>query len=463
MAQRLNLSVELGKKHQGGDRSSSESQRLKFILLGCFSGNRESSDPQLNPLPDVCKVDLDNFDDLISEMQPCLKIDLSELTEPLQLRFSSLDDFHPDQLHKQLPTPQESASAERKEPDQTDTQSDSASNGSQESDQQTLSRLLGDGAATTPSSNAGKSNANRTMVESVVGRLIDGSLKQHTAGSSEQETDHSEHHGSLLKNVIHHSEFQTLESNWRGLDWLVRNLESDELNEVFIVDLSQDEWQRSTQSELEFKQSKYYQSLLKRFSEKQASEQKFILICDHYFNSSIEDTDLLKSFSELGTRLDAQLLAATEGGLLSSVDSDPAALEPWIRFQQSAAATNVSLVLPRILMRLPYGEQYDPVESFQFEELDDEWCSDELLWGNPAFALAIQLAADNQSERQQDAAALADCPSFAYLKERESHLQPCTESLFTDQQLEILVELGLVPIVGSRRSNQVRIPWYRRL
>ncbi|MBV2122768.1 MAG: type VI secretion system contractile sheath small subunit [Candidatus Thiodiazotropha sp. (ex Ctena orbiculata)] len=138
MAQRLNLSVELGNKHQGGDRSSSESPRLKFILLGCFSGNRESSDPQLNPLPGVCKVDLDNFDDLISEMQPCLKIDLSELTEPLQLSFSSLDDFHPDQLHKQLPTPQESASAEPQEPKQSDTQSDSASNGSLESDQQTL-------------------------------------------------------------------------------------------------------------------------------------------------------------------------------------------------------------------------------------------------------------------------------------------------------------------------------------
>ncbi|MBW9256425.1 MAG: type VI secretion system contractile sheath large subunit [Candidatus Thiodiazotropha sp. (ex. Lucinisca nassula)] len=462
MAQRLNLSVELGKKHHGGDGGSGDSQRLKFILLGCFSGNRDASDPPFNTLPSVSKVDLDSFDDLLSEMQPCLNIHLSELTDPLRLRFSSLDDFHPDELHKQLPQLQNSSSDELIKPQQTDTETYSETNGQKESDQQTLSRLLGDGVTTTPSSDAGKSNANRTMVESVVGRLIDGSLKQQTAQSSAQDIDHSGSQSSLLKNVIHHPEFQTLESNWRGLDWLVRNLESDELNEVFIVDLSRDEWQRATQSELGFKQSDHYQPLLERFHEKQPSEQKFILICDHYFNSSIEDIDLLKSLSALGTLLDAQLLAATAGKLLSTADSGPEALEPWKAFQQSGAATNVSLVLPRILMRLPYGAQYDPVESFQFEELDDEWCSDELLWGNPAFALAIQLAADNQSE-QQHAAALADCPSFAYRKERESHLQPCTESLFTDEQLETLVELGLVPIVGSRRSNQVRIPWYRRL
>ncbi|MCG8011835.1 MAG: type VI secretion system contractile sheath small subunit, partial [Candidatus Thiodiazotropha weberae] len=108
MAQRLNLSVELGKKHHGGDGSSTDSQRLKFILLGCFSGNRDSSDPQHNALPSIRKVDLDNFDELLSEMQPCLKIHLSELADPLQLRFSSLDDFHPDQLHNKLPQSQDS-------------------------------------------------------------------------------------------------------------------------------------------------------------------------------------------------------------------------------------------------------------------------------------------------------------------------------------------------------------------
>lgn len=463
MAQRLNLSVELGKKHHGRDGSSGDSQQLKFILLGCFSGNRDSSEPQLNRLPGICKVDLDNFDDLLSEMQPCLTIQMSELADPLQLRFSSLDDFHPDQLHNKLPQSQDSPSDELNQLQQTDTKAGSASNGAQESDQQTLSRLLGDGAVTTPSSNSGESKANRSVVESVVGHLINGSLKQQTAESSEQDADHSEPHGSLLKKVIHHPEFQTLESNWRGLDWLVRSLESDELNEVFIVDLPRNEWQRTTQSELGFKQSDYYQPLLERFSEKQPSEQKFILICDHYFNSSTEDLDLLKSLSALGNLLDAQLLAATADTLLSAADSGTETLEPWKAYRESGTAMNVSMVLPRILMRLPYGEQYDPVESFQFEELDAEWCSDELLWGNPAFALAIQLAADTQSDRQQDAAALADCPSFAYRKNRESILQPCTECLFTDTQLETLVELGLVPIVGSRRSNQVRIPWYRRL
>lgn len=453
MAQRLNLSVELGKKSHSGDGSSTDSQRLKFILLGCFSGNRDSSDSHANTHQGLRQVDLDNFDVLLSEMQPSLKIRLSDQAEPLQLSFTSLDGFHPDQLHQQLPQQQQP----------TNLQQSTATGDQQESDQQTLSRLLGEGSITTPSANSGGSQANRTLVESVVGRLIDGSLKQQGSENTEQETDHSVPQKNLLKRVIHHPEFQSLESNWRGLDWLVRSLESDELNAVFIFDMASDEWDLFSQNELDLPKSDCYRSLLERFSNDDPSEQKFILICDKYFNSSNGDIRLLESLSVLGRSLNAQLIAASSATLLSESDSDPESMEQLKAFQQSEAAANVSLVLPRILMRMPYGEQYDPVESFDFEELGTEWSNDELLWGNPGYALAIQLAADNQSDQHQDAVALADCPSFAYRKNSESHLQPCTESLFTDLQLETLVELGLVPIVGSRRSNVVKIPWYRRL
>ena len=461
MAQRLNLSVELGKKRHSGDGGSADSQQLKFILLGCFSGTRNSSDSHANTHQGLRQVDLDNFDALLSEIQPSLKIRLSDQAEPLQLSFTSLDDFHPDQLHQQLPQQQSPSSDVRREQQPANPRQSTSTRDQQESDQQTLSRLLGKGSVTTPS--ASGSQANRTLVESVVGRLIDGSLKREGPEDTEQETDHSGPQRSLLKRVIHHPEFQALESNWRGLDWLVRSLESDELNTVFIFDMASDEWDLFSQDELDFPKSDCYRSLLERFSNDHPSEQKFILICDKYFNSSSGDIRLLESLSLLGRSLNAQLIAASSATLLSESDSDPDSMNQLKAFQQSEAAANVSLVLPRILMRMPYGEQYDPVESFDFEELDTEWSNDELLWGNPGYALAIQLAADNQSDQQQDAVALADCPSFAYRKNSESHLQPCTESLFTDLQLETLVELGMVPIVGSRRSNVVKIPWYRRL
>jgi predicted component of type VI protein secretion system len=454
MAQRLNLSVDLGKRPNGSVGSNTDSQRLMFILLGCFSGNKGSQ-------PGIHRVDLDNFDRLLSQIQPSLQIQMSNLSDPLHLSFTSLDDFHPDHLHQQLP--KRFAPIEKKQVEASISQADSASQGHQESDQQTLSRLLGEGSMTTPSTNEGRSKANRTLVESVVGKLIDGSLKQQATDRSEQQIDASESKTNLLKSVIHHADFQSLESNWRGLDWLVRSLESDELNEIFICDLPLDAWQRFTQSELEFKQSDCYRSLLDRFSDAESSEQKFILICDKYFNSSTEDINLLKSLSALAGDLHSHLITGTSDKLTSRLESDPDALENWRLFQQSGSATNTSLVLPRLLMRLPYGERYDPVEPFPFEELESEWSSDELLWGNPAFALAIQLAADNQSEQPQDAAALADCPAFAYSKNGESFLQPCTENLFNDKQLENLIELGLTPIVGSRRSPQIRIPCYRRL
>ncbi|MEJ2610877.1 MAG: type VI secretion system contractile sheath large subunit [Candidatus Thiodiazotropha sp.] len=452
MAQRLNLSVDLGKRPSGGAGSNADSQRLKFILLGCFSGSRGTQ-------PGIHRVDLDNFDRLLSQIQPTLQIQMSDQGAPVHLNFTSLDDFHPDHLHHQLPK-QLAASIE---PDATTPQADTATDGHQESDQQTLSRLLGKGSMTASSINDGGSKANRTLVESVVGRLIDSSLKQQESDYSVPQSDASAAQSRRLKQVIHHADFQSLESNWRGLDWLVRSLESDQLNEIFICDLPQDAWPGFAQSELEFKQSDCYRSLLDRFSDTGSSEQKFILIVDKYFNSSTEDMNLLKSLSALAETLRSQLITGTSDQFTSRFETDPETLNKWRLLQQSDIATNTSLVLPRLLMRLPYGARYDPVESFPFEELDSEWSSEELLWGNPAFALAIQLAADNQSDQPQDAAALADCPAFAYSKNGESHLQPCTKSLFNDKQLENLIELGLIPIVGSRRSPQIRIPWYRKV
>jgi type VI secretion system protein ImpC len=457
MVQRLNLSVELGNKPKGRDGISTDSQQLKFILLGCFSADRHSTDAAANPAqPSLYKVDLDNFDRLLKQIQPCLKnIQLSGLQESLQLSFTSLDDFHPDQLHQQLPQQQNPPSVDDLE---TPSTSDH-----QESDQQTLSRLLGEGSITAPSTHTGGSQANRTLVESVVGHLISGSLKQQATENNDQKLDQSRAHTSQLKELIHQLDFQSLESNWRGLDWLLRSLESDGLNEVFIFDLPRDQWRLFNQADVDYTQSDYFQSLVDRFSDTEPSEQKFILICDKYFNSSSEDIQQLERLSGLANSLGSQLITATTDEFLSSLESDPETMDKWSAFYQRGIRANTSLVLPRVLLRLPYGEQYDPVESFQFEELETEWSSDELLWGNPGFALAIQLAADNLSDQQQDAAALADCPSFAYLKERESHLQPCTKQLFTDQQLETLIELGLIPIVGSRHNNLLRIPWYRGL
>jgi type VI secretion system protein ImpC len=64
----------------------------------------------------------------------------------------------------------------------------------------------------------------------------------------------------------------------------------------------------------------------------------------------------------------------------------------WRSFRQTAEAGYAALVLPRILLRLPYGDETVPVPAFHYQETLAEDGNGGLLWGNAAFALAVRVA-----------------------------------------------------------------------
>ena len=63
----------------------------------------------------------------------------------------------------------------------------------------------------------------------------------------------------------------------------------------------------------------------------------------------------------------------------------------WQSFRDSEDSRYVGLCLPHILMRLPYGPETVPVESFNFVEDVDGTDHSKYLWGNAAYAFATRL------------------------------------------------------------------------
>ena len=63
----------------------------------------------------------------------------------------------------------------------------------------------------------------------------------------------------------------------------------------------------------------------------------------------------------------------------------------WKSFRNSEDSRYVSLTLPHILMRLPYGQANIPVESFNYEEDVEGKVHNKYLWGNAAYALGTRL------------------------------------------------------------------------
>lgn len=87
----------------------------------------------------------------------------------------------------------------------------------------------------------------------------------------------------------------------------------------------------------------------------------------------------MDSFTELGNPRDlAKIFESSE-------------LTKWRSFQADEDSRYVSLTLPHILLRLPYGAETTPVEEFNLEEEVDGTDHGKYLWGNAAYALAQRI------------------------------------------------------------------------
>jgi type VI secretion system protein ImpC len=121
------------------------------------------------------------------------------------------------------------------------------------------------------------------------------------------------------------------------------------------------------------------------------------------------------------------------------------------------------LAIPRLLCRLPYGRQWDPAETFGFEEGIVGMTHDRFLWGSAAYAVAAVYATAfaEQGWRMNPAAGVPRLDGFpvcVYQKADEAVTKPCAEFLLNERVVEALMEAGLLPVVSHRNSDTVSLP-----
>ena len=100
----------------------------------------------------------------------------------------------------------------------------------------------------------------------------------------------------------------------------------------------------------------------------------------------------------------------------------------WRLLRTSAVAPWLGLALPRVLLRLPYGQKTDPVESFAFEEMPGGRDPEAYLWGNPAYAcvrlIAAAFAENGWDFNPGDVLELDDCPAHVTKKPANGRCNP---------------------------------------
>ena len=103
-----------------------------------------------------------------------------------------------------------------------------------------------------------------------------------------------------VNQIIHHDEFQKLESAWRGLSYLVNNTETDEMLKIRFMSISKQELGRTLKrfKGVGWDQSPIFKKIYEQEYGQFGGEPFGCIVGDYYFDHSPQDVELLGESDE---------------------------------------------------------------------------------------------------------------------------------------------------------------------
>ncbi len=207
-----------------------------------------------------------------------------------------------------------------------------------------------------------------------------------------------------LDEILHHPTFQRLESAWRGLKFLVDRVDFRENTRIEFLNCSKDDLLADFEDTPEVPKSGLYKLVYSAEFGQFGGKPVAAILANYEFGPGPQDILLLQKAASVATMAHAPFFAAA-GPRFFGLDTylnlpnlkDIHALfegpqyTKYSAFRDTEDARYVGLLLPRFLLRLPYGAGTVPVRSFNYEE-DVVGKHDAYLWGNATFAFGTRLA-----------------------------------------------------------------------
>jgi type VI secretion system protein ImpC len=276
--------------------------------------------------------------------------------------------------------------------------------------------------------------------------------------------------------ILHHQDFQQLESAWRGLHYLVNNTETDEQLKIRVMSISKKDMHKTLKK---FKGTAWDQSpIFKKIYEEEfgqfGGEPYGSLVADYHFDHSPPDVELLGEMAKIASAAHAPLITGANPSLFQ-MDSWSEMANPrdltkifqtpeyasWRSLRESEDSKYIGMAMPRFLGRLPYGSKTDPVEAFSFEEDTDGSDATKYGWVNAAYGMAVNI---NRSFKEygwcsrirgiESGGAVENLPSHTFPTDDGGVDQKCpTEIGISDRREAELANNGMMPLIHRKNSD----------
>jgi type VI secretion system protein ImpC len=275
-----------------------------------------------------------------------------------------------------------------------------------------------------------------------------------------------------VDDIMHHADFQKLESAWRGLRFVVDRTNFRENIKLELLSVSKDQLLEDFEDAPEVVKSGLYKHAYTAEYGQFGGQPVGAMVANYDFGPGPQDIKLLQNVASTAAMAHAPFIAAAGPqffgltsweGLpnlkdLNSIFEGPQYAK-WNSVRESEDARYLGLTMPRFLLRLPYGQNSNPIKAFNYEETVSH-SHEHYLWGNTAFAFATRLTDSFAKYRwcpnvigPQSGGAVEDLPLHQFEAMGDIQTKIPTEVLVSDRREFELAESGFIPLAMRKGSD----------
>jgi type VI secretion system protein ImpC len=444
---------------------------VRIAVLGDFSAGAAGG--RLETGEDLARrkmipVEFDNLEDTFARLEVKLALPIGEGGDGVEVQFGELDSFHPDSLYRELPMFKALADL-RKRLNNTATFAKAAAEvqamagGPKRRASRSGPRRSKSGA---PAANARLSDFARLVgiapevnVDAPVDALMKRIMAPFVTKSPDPKRDSlvavvDNALSDAMRTVLHQTEFQNLEALWRGMDMILRRIETGPSLQVLLVDVSAEEFAADLSSVSDLSETGLYSMLVDKPSQDKNGGVSLILGL-YQFEPTPPHAELLGRMAKIARQANAPFITSINGEAFTDRRNPPHPLmtQAMEALRELPESTHLALLSPRFMLRHPYGKKSDPISAFAFEEFTPEEGLRGMLWGHPALLAATVLAAPGGNTLS-----VGDLP-FHYVVDRDGDqvALPTTERLINIAAAEMLRRVGIDALMAHKGQPELRI------
>jgi len=269
-----------------------------------------------------------------------------------------------------------------------------------------------------------------------------------------------------LDAVMHHPDFQRVESTWRGVKSLIDQTDFRQNVRIELLDLSKDHLIQDFEDAPEIAQSGLYVHTYTQEYDTPGGEPIAAAVSNYEFDRSPQDITLLRNISKVAAAAHMPFIGAVgpaffgkesmeEVAAIKDIGNyfDRAEYLKWKSFRDSDDARYIGLTMPRVLGRLPYGPDTVPVRSFNYIESVKGPDHHKYLWTNASFAFAANMVKSFiangwcvQIRGPQSGGAVTELPIHLYDLGTGSQVKIPSEVMIPETREFEFANLGFIPL-----------------